>query len=161
MPVLEHAGLVTSSDAMGSMQTEDGPVPTKVRRYTLTETGKLYYFSRPVPGQTDAKGASVMRSDLCAARLSLDKVVGFELSPPAPAQPTSAVVSYTYKIEPAPWMSIPEVQNVFPAVLHVMLGAESAQLKEGFTLTDSGWVANELVPSAPAAAKGAAPVANR
>ncbi|HEY4103966.1 MAG TPA: hypothetical protein VGM44_08745 [Polyangiaceae bacterium] len=161
MPVLERAGLLTSSDATGSVQTEDGPVPTKVRRYQLSETGKLYYLSRPVPGQTDANGAPVMRSDLCAVKLSLDQVVGFELAPPAPAKSTNAIVTYTYQIEPAPWMSIPEVQSVFPAAMHVILGAGSAQLKEGFTLTESGWVANELVPSAPAVAKGTAPIANR
>ncbi len=156
MPVLEGVGLVTSTDATGTLQTEDGSVPVKVRRYELTDTGRLYYLMRPVPGQS---GAHAMRGDLCAVKLTLDTVVGFELSPAA--KPPSAVVTYTYRVQPAPWTSIADVQRVFPAVTNVISGAGSAQLKEGFTLTDAGWVANELVPSAPAVATGAAPVANR
>jgi hypothetical protein len=153
MPALEHAGLVSSTEAMGEVQTEDGKVPTKVLRYRLTEAGQRYYLAREVPGQTTSAGEKVVRTDLCAVKLKLDKIVSFELSPPT--QPTSAVVTYTYQVDPAPWTSTPEIQQVFPAVTHVIAGAGSAELKEGFTLTNSGWVANELVP------QGTAPLANR
>jgi hypothetical protein len=64
-------------------------------------------------------------------------------------------VTYTYRVTAAPWTEEPEIRQVFPAVTQVVLGAGGAQLKEGFTLTDRGWVANELV------AANAQPVANR
>jgi len=143
MPVLERAGLVTSHEAVGEAKTEDGPVPTKVRRYRLSDEGQRYYLSRPVPGAAAKSGQPLVHSDLCAAKLSLDKVVGFELSP---GEHTSAAVSYTYQVEAAPWTRAPEVRQVFPAVANVILGEHTAQLKEGFTLTEAGWVANELVP---------------
>jgi hypothetical protein len=144
MPVLEQAGLVVSNDAMGQVKTEDGSVPTKVRRYHLTDAGQRYYLSRPVPGETSRGGQNVVRSELCAAKLSLDKIVGFELT--GPSDHPTALVSYTYQVDAAPWARQPDVQQVFPAVLHVIAGQSTAQLKEGFTLTESGWVANELVP---------------
>jgi hypothetical protein len=153
MPALEHAGLVVSTETMGETKTEDGSVPTKVRRYHLTEAGMHYYLSRPVPGEMNGNGQQAVRSDLCAVKLSLNKVVSFELSPPA--APTNAVVTYTYEVDPAPWLSSPEIQRVFPAVANVVRSAGSAQLKEGFTLTSEGWMANELV------SQSAQPVANR
>jgi hypothetical protein len=152
MPALEHAGLVTSSDAMGEVMTEDGKVPVKVRRYELTDAGQRYYLSREVPGQLTKTGQKLMRTDLCAAKLSLNKVSSFEVTP---GEHPGAVVTYTYKVDAAPWMSEAEILQVFPAVNHVIAGAGSAELKEGFTLTSSGWIANELVP----ASNGA--VANR
>jgi hypothetical protein len=153
MPALEHAGLVTSTDTMGELKTEDGVEPIKVRRYRLTDVGQRYYLSRPALGEIGSNGQPIVHSDLCALKLSLDKVVGFELAPGSEA--TSAVVSYTYKVEPAPWLGSLEIQQVFPAVTRVLKGASSAQLKEGFTLTPSGWIANELV------SQGGGAVANR
>ena len=144
MPVLERAGLVTSREEMGEVSTEDGPVPTKVRRYRLTDAGQRYYLSRPVPGETNQDGQPVVRSDLCAAKFSLDQVVSFELSPSV--EHAGAVVSYTYNVEAAPWTREPEVRQVFPAVEHVISGEHTAQLKEAFTLTEAGWVASELTP---------------
>ena len=130
MPALEHAGIVNSTETTGEIQTEDGKVPAKVRRYRLTELGQRSYLAREVPGQVTNTGEKVVRTDLCAVKLSLDKVTHFELSPQQ--QPTSAVVSYTYRVEPAPWTSDPEVQQVFPAVMHVIGGAGSAELKEAY-----------------------------
>ena len=144
MPVLEQAGLVRSNEATGQITTEDGPVPTKVRRYHLTDAGQHYYLSRPVPGEVSRDGRNIVRSDLCAAKLSLGKIVSFESS--GPSDHPTALVSYTYQVDPAPWARQPDVQQVFPAVAHVIAGQGTAQLEEGFTLTESGWVANELLP---------------
>jgi hypothetical protein len=145
MPALEHLGLVTSENAMGEVTTEDGPLAVPVTRFQLTDTGKQYYRSNSAAGEgTNAGQGSKPHGDLCVAKLTLDKVVSWELSPTT--NPNSAVVSYTYHVQAAPWTSAPEVKAVFPAVERVILGAESALLKEGFTLTKDGWVANELVP---------------
>jgi hypothetical protein len=153
MPALEQAGLVSSCKAMGETKTEEGPVPTPVHRYQLTEAGRRYYLAREVPGQLGKNGKKIMRADLCAAKLRLDKIVGFELS--RGLDHVSAVVTYTYQVEAAPWTKEPQIRQVFPAVAQVVLGAGSAQLKEGFTLGERGWVANEL------AASNTEPVANR
>ena len=51
-------------------------------------------------------------------------------------------MSYTYHVEPAPFTLAAEVQAVFPAVARVIAGDGTAELKEGFTLTREGWVAN-------------------
>jgi hypothetical protein len=40
---------------------------------------------------------------------------------------------------------------VFPAVARLLAGDGKAELVEGFTLAPGGWIANELLPRAPAA----------
>ncbi|MEI9937371.1 MAG: hypothetical protein WDO69_09100 [Pseudomonadota bacterium] len=150
MPALEHLGLVTSSAAMGQVNTEDGPVATPVTRFQLTETGRQYYRVQAAAGD-----ARRLQGDLCVAKLSLDKVVSFELSAPKDAK--GALVKYTYHVKAALWTAVPEIKAVFPAVDRVVAGANKALLEEGFTLTDDGWVANELLPAAtlPMARNGA------
>ena len=140
MPALEHLGLVTSSAVMGQVSGEEGPVATPVTRFQLTETGRQYYHAAAATGAGQKPHA-----DLCVAQLSLDQVVSFELSAPKDAK--SAVVKYTYHVNAAPWTRAAEVKAVFPAVERVIAGASAALLEEGFTLTDDGWVANELLPA--------------
>jgi hypothetical protein len=67
MPVLEHAGLVSASAAKVE-DAREGEQPTEiaVTRYVLTEEGKKYVHTRET------------QPDFCAARLTLDKVVGWE-----------------------------------------------------------------------------------
>ncbi len=139
MPVLEHLGLVSSSAAMGQITTEDGPVAVPVTRYQLTASGRQYYLERS-PAKKD--GA---RSDLCVAKLSLDKVVSWQVEPQS--QGRSAVVNYTYHVRAAPWTQNPEVKAVFPAVERVLAGDGHTPLQEGFTLTDKGWLPIDLTPS--------------
>ncbi len=152
MPALEHLGIVSSIQAVGTRDTEDGPVAVDVRRYNLTDAGRRYYLSREVTGQQTSDGKPVFRSDLCVAKLSLDKIVGWQVTG------SSATVTYTYHVDAAPWTQNSEITQVFPMVARVVTGAGSNQLKEGFTLTPAGWVANELVPPAPQAPPA---VANR
>jgi hypothetical protein len=146
MPVLERLGLVTGTDAVAEITTEDGPVKTDVRRYTLTPEGLRYYLPR------DATPGHAASYDFCAAKLSLDKVVGWD-KPTNNVVGSHTAVEYTYRIDPAPWTSNTEAMRVFPMVAHVVRGAGTDRLKEGFTLTDKGWVADELL------ADGRAPIA--
>jgi hypothetical protein len=143
MPALEHLGLVTSSQSMGQVTTEDGPLAVPVTRFELTDSGRQYYRARPSTTEGDKT-----HGDLCVAKLSLDKVVSWEMPPGKDV--TSATVSYTYHVQAAPWTRVPEIKAVFPAVDRVVAGAGSALLKEGFSLTHDGWVANELLPPTPA-----------
>ena len=143
MPALEHLGLVRSSQTMGQITTEDGPLAVPVTRFELTDSGRQYYRTRPSAAEGDKAHA-----DLCVAQLSLDRVVSWEM--PSGKDAASATVSYTYHVQAAPWTRVPEIKAVFPAVDRAVAGAGSALLKEGFTLTNDGWVANELLPPATA-----------
>jgi hypothetical protein len=135
-------GLVISENAMGQMTTEDGPVAVPVTRFQLTASGRQYYREHASLGE----GAHP-HGDLCVAKLSLDKVASWELATTNGV--SSASVSYTYHVDAAAWTHAPEIKAVFPAVERVVSGAEHALLKEGFTLTAEGWVANELLPPEP------------
>ena len=138
MPVLEKLGLVSSADAMAAKPQEDAPPLTvAVRRYQLTETGKKYYLSRRISEQKQV-------SDFCAAHLKLDQVVSWELNKHGSA-PNEATVTYTYRVDAAPWTNDADARRVFPAVTRVIEGAGKAQLREGFTLTRDGWRAKDSV----------------
>jgi hypothetical protein len=150
LPVLERLGLVSATDAIAQRKNEDQTVEVPVRRYELTPAGRAYYHTRT---GTDRQGRSVSRSDFCAATLTLDRIKSFQVTTSSTGQ-KSAAVYYTYHVAPAPWTADPEIQRVFPMVARVIQGASKDELREELTLTDRGWVANELIgaPNAPAPA---------
>lgn len=127
MPVLERLGLIAGSDVV------DG------RRYQLTSAGKTYFLARPAHKRTSGNRFNEAPADLCAAHLSLGRLVGWET-------PTAgrAVATYTYKVKPASWTADPEVRAVFPMVDRVIRGAGTLQLKEEFVLGAGGWEALDL-----------------
>ena len=134
LPVLEKLGVVQSI-AVSSDDHAQPAAALVARRYELTETGKKYYLKR--------EGAREHPADFCAAKLSLDKVVSWEVHENG-AQST-AVVTYTYRVDAAPWAQDADAQRVFPAVARVLSGAGKAQLREAFTLTRDGWAARDSV----------------
>ena len=145
MPVLERLGLVSSSVAEIDVDDEGTMHHMKVRRYALTESGRKYYIVR---AQAGAKaGAQATQGDFCAAKLSLDKVVGWDLQRSNDKEARHAVVTYTYKVDAAPWTQDAELQKVFPMVAGIVRGAGTAKLQEAFTQTDAGWVAVDLLGS--------------
>jgi hypothetical protein len=125
MPVLEHVGLVRSTEA--SVQASEDQPESAVTRYVLTDEGQKYFLPR--------QGAH----DFCAARLALDKVVSWEL-PKGAKEGEEAVVSYTYKVDAASWTGDADVRRVFPMVDRVVRGAGTMQLKQAFRRTEAGWV---------------------
>jgi hypothetical protein len=135
LPVLEKLGVVRSTAVSVDEHSQQGAAAFAARRYELTEDGKKYYLKREVAG-THARPA-----DFCAAKLSLDKIVGWEVHKNG-AQ-SEAVVTYTYRVNAAPWAQDPDAQRVFPAVARVLSGAGKAQLREVFTLTGHGWAAKD------------------
>jgi hypothetical protein len=138
MPVLERLGLVTSTVAEVAGQDQATAPAMKVRRYALTESGRRYYLVRGGAGHPPD-------GDFCAARLSLDRIVGWSLERDAARGGVPhVVVTYTYRVEAAPWTKDAEAQKVFPVVASVVRGAGSAELQESFTLTPTGWVAVDL-----------------
>jgi hypothetical protein len=145
MPALEHVGLVAASDALAEQVDENGARSTRpVRRYHLTAEGNKYYLARDAHKYPTASRFAAADKDFCAAKLSLDRVVGWE-QPGQPAKgAVEAVVSYTYKIAPAPWTADADVRRVFPMVDRLIRGAGVLQLKETMVLTESGWEARDL-----------------
>ena len=141
MPVLERLGLASSTVAEVDVK-DDNEVShhMKVRRYALTETGKQFYVMRE---QLRPDGGKETRGDFCAARLSLDKVVHWELG--GEGKERHAIVSYTNQVKAAPWTGDAELQKVLPVVAQVIRGAGSAQLQEKFKMTETGWVAVDLL----------------
>jgi hypothetical protein len=147
MPVFERLGLVRGADATVDVTQDDGSIPVQVKRYELTEAGLREYRSHEIG--VNAAGQKVAVGDFCVAKLMLAKVVRWEIAANATnasADRPRAVVSYTYEVAAEPWTRDPEIQRVLPAVARVISGARSAELKEAFTRTPDGWVADDLLP---------------
>lgn len=145
MPVLEKLGLVKSANANVHDEAAASSGNSKVRRYTLTEEGKKYYSDRPIPRRL-ADGTMANRPrGLCAATLTLDKIVGWDTPhPAAPGSPAlQTTVSYTYKIDTAPWAQSSDAQKVYAVLDRLVHGAGTMQLKEVFTLKDNTWVSSD------------------
>jgi hypothetical protein len=144
MPVLERLGLVEGVDATALQTGEDGAAgQVHARRYELTAEGKKYYLVRPAHKTPTGDRFLDAGHDFCAARLSLDKVVGWEPAA-TPGAANEAVVTYTYKVKPAPWTADQALRAVFPMVDTVIRGAGTMQLKETMVLKASGWEARDL-----------------
>jgi hypothetical protein len=141
MPALEKLGLVAGSEVRIARTAEDGSTSTvAARRYRLTDAGSKYYLPRAAHKRPSGNRFAEADHDFCAARLSLDQVLGWEM----PGGNSEAVVTYTYKIAPAPWTSDAGVRQVFPMVDRVIRGAGVLELKEVLVRTDSGWEAKDL-----------------
>ena len=141
LPVLERLQLVSSTVAEVDVKDDNEVLHhMKVRRYALTDSGKQFFITREQPR---AGGGKERRGDFCAAKLSLDKVVRWDLT--GTGQDRVAVVSYTYQVQAAPWTGDAELRKVFPVVANVIQGAGSAQLQESFRQTPTGWVAVDLL----------------
>ena len=135
LPVFEQLGLATSTivPAPKSAENPDGAV----KRYTLTDEGRKYF--KPHAHQT--RDGAAHANDFCVARISVARVESWQLDSHDTQHP-SALVSYSYHIEPAPWMQTADAQRVLPMVAKVIKGAEGGlQMHQGFTKSAQGWVA--------------------
>ncbi len=142
MPVLEKLGIVTAKDAMVDYKNEDGTVQKKVRQYALSAEGQKFYLRQPVQIPAPDGGKVTHAGDLCVAKLTLDKVIGWE--PPRTFDgKTQTAVMFTYKLDAAPWMRTPEALRAFPMAARVIEGSGTMQLREGFHLTPHGWLPND------------------
>jgi hypothetical protein len=135
MPVLQKLGLVASNHATLMRRVDDVEQPVAVTQYTLTDAGNAFYLARE-----GSAAAGTPRHDLCAGRLSLDKVVDVS-APVGPAGHEMLTASYTYRYAPAPWGTDPDVQRVFPALARIAHGIGTQRLNQPFELKDGRWVA--------------------
>jgi len=134
-PVMEQLGLVHSTivEVPKSTENPDGAI----KRFELTDAGRKFYK----PHANAARGAD-HPNDFCVAQLKREKIVDVKLDASDARHPV-AVVSYTYKIDPAPWMQNADAQRVFPMIARIVNGAGGQiQLRQGFMLGDKGWVAH-------------------
>ena len=136
LPVFEKLGLATST-VVEVPKTDDNPQGV-VKRYALTEEGRKYYRPHAYTGRNGVEHAN----DFCAAHIRLDSITGWQLDTHDAEHPF-AVVSYSYQVEPAPWMRDADAQRVLPMVARVINGAGGRlQMRQGFTLGEHGWVAS-------------------
>jgi hypothetical protein len=135
LPVFEKLGLARSTVVPVPKSTEnpDGAI----KRYELTDEGRKYYR----PHSYTSRDGATHQNDFCVAHISLAKVESWQLDT-HDAEHSIATVSYTYRIEPAPWLQDADARRVLPMVAKVINGADGGlQMRQGFTLGDKGWVA--------------------
>jgi hypothetical protein len=139
MPVFEKLGLVTSSDAVATYKTEEKSETVTVKRYVLTDEGKKYYIADVPLSSLENHPQKEPAGDFCAGKLSLDKVVSWTPPTTNDKGQKQTVVSYTYHIDPAPWMKTAEARGILPVVANIIDMAGKAQLEENFVLMPDGW----------------------
>ena len=135
LPVFEKLGLATSTivAAPKSAENPDGAI----KRYALTDEGRKYFK----PHAYKARDGAAHQNDFCVARISVARVESWQLDSKDTQHP-AATVSYSYHIEPAPWMQDADAQRVLPMVAKVIKGAEGGlQMRQGFAKEPQGWVA--------------------
>ena len=144
MPVLEMLGLVESRDACVTRKSAGGVGATwPAREYSLTMEGQKYYLHVPVVVATATERVTYP-ADFCVAKVTLDRVFGWE-PPQAISGRTVSSVLFTYRIvDPAPWTRTPGVRHAFPLMARAIDNAGTLQLRLGVHLTPHGWVADEL-----------------
>jgi hypothetical protein len=140
MPVLEKLGLVTSTVAEAQrVVNDDGAKETiPVKRYELTRVGRKSYLNKDT---TRGSGAAQVEhhKDLCAAKLTLDKIVRWDESQSAEVR--GGTLFYTYHVTAVPWALTADAQKVFPMVDRIIKGEGTLQLAQRMQLGKEGWIA--------------------
>jgi len=138
MPALEKLGLVAAVDIEATRKLGDTQLALPYKRYTLTAAGKKFYLPKKII--TEEAGQKIEHThDLCAAKLTLDKVVRWEkIQLQGDNQVTT--VSYTFKVAAPDWTHDADLQKVFPMLATVLNGEGSLQLKQLFRWSGKRWV---------------------
>lgn len=132
LPVFEKLGLA-KSEVVPVPKSAENPEGA-IKRYTLTDEGRRYYR----PNAWTTRDGAVHPNDFCVARIALARVEDWKID----AAHQVATVSYTYSIEPAPWLQDADAQRVLPMVAKVVQGAGGGlRMHQGFTHGPQGWVA--------------------
>ena len=138
LPVLEKLGLVTSKVAETQrLGIDDNALHSvAVKRYELTKEGLKSYVDKDNIARGSGGGKAEHHKDLCAAKLTLDKVVRWE-----PAEVGHGTVFYTYHVTAVPWMKSADAQKVFPMIDKIIKGEGTMQLSQRMVLSKEGWTA--------------------
>jgi hypothetical protein len=136
LAALEQAGLVHASETTAVVHSMLDPLrgptpPQPVKRYDLTEEGKKYV--RPIPGTFG------QTSGFCYGQKSVDSIVKWT-TPTTIGADSLVEVVYTYKIlNLTSWVQRQEVQQAFPDIKAVVVGASKTNQTVGLQLTNKGW----------------------
>ncbi|GGP23207.1 hypothetical protein [Silvimonas iriomotensis] len=144
LPVLQQMGIVAEKDVMVRYDSPGKSEVISTHQYSLTPEGQKYYLKQDFTYARPDGSKATRHGDLCAASLTLDQIVGWEPPHDENGHPTTAV-TYTYKVDAAPWAKDPAMVRVFPMLARIVQGDRQMQLKEVFTLTDKGWKSVDLM----------------
>ncbi len=138
LPVLEKLGLVTSTAAETQrLGLDDNAVHTvAVKRYELTKAGRKSYVDKDNIARGSGAAHEQHHKDICAAKLTLDKVVRWE-----PAGVGQGTVFYTYHVTAVPWVKSADALKVFPMIDKIIKGEGTLQLSQRMFLSKEGWIA--------------------
>jgi hypothetical protein len=132
MPVLERLGLVVSSPNVSDPAT---------REYNLTTAGKKYYLVKQTVAFGPGNTMMNYRGDFCAAKLELDKVVGWQV-PEIVNGRAQTTVQFTYKVAAAAdWTRDPGIKQVFPMIPRILDSAGKMPMTQLFAWSNQKWVA--------------------
>ena len=131
MPVMQKIGLVSAQQIEGQGEP--------VMRYQLTDAGRKFYLHKPMQSLTPQGTMLTHDGDFCYGHLQLDQIIGWGRVQPVAGQPQT-VVTYTYRIDAAPWTRNADMRRVFPTVAMIVDSGGVLQLKQTFRLSDKGWV---------------------
>jgi hypothetical protein len=144
MPYFEALGLVAGHDVSAPSQGAGAAsAAASAREYALTAEGQKYYLHVPVVVATPTQRVT-HPADLCVAKLSLDRLFGWETPQTINGRTVSSVL-FSYRIvDAAPWLQTPDARRAFPMAIRAIDNAGTLQLRLGVHLTPDGWVADEL-----------------
>jgi hypothetical protein len=132
MPVLEKLGLVVSSTSASDPKTQE---------YNLTVAGKKYYRIKQTSAFGPGNTVLNYRGDFCAAKLKLDRVVGWQ-PPEVVNGRAQTTVQFTYKVAAAAdWTRDPDVKRVFPMIPRILDSAGKMPMTQLFAWSNQRWVA--------------------
>ncbi len=131
MPVMQKMGLVSAQQIEGRGEP--------VMRYQLTDAGRQFYVHKPMQSLTPQGAMVTHDGDFCYGHMQLDQVIGWGRVQEVAGQPQT-VVTYTYRIDAAPWTRNAEMRRVFPMVAMIVDSGGALQLKQTLRLSDKGWV---------------------
>ena len=143
LPVLERLGLARSKDipatAGAAAPQGDGKSPPVIKRYWLTAKGQKYYLKKKRTTLGIHGDPEEHDGDFCIASLTLDKVIKWA-APDEPKLQAERIVSYTYRIKAADWMSDAGARKVFPIVDRIIQGEGKLQMTATVQLQEGKWV---------------------
>jgi hypothetical protein len=140
LPVLQKLQLVTSTDATVQRVSADRKETVLVKRFGLTRTGrKFYVLKEAITRGPDGKEIE-HHKDLCAAKLSLDRIVRWD-EPTASDGQRQGTLYYTYRVTAADWARSPEALQVFPLIGKIIQGRGKLVLEQRMKLGKEGWTA--------------------
>lgn len=136
---IQPAGVVERMDALVAvgLATKSNRSTNGSVQYSLTDNAKP--FVKEGVAESWVTGGKVKYTSLCYGKMVFDKVVKWE-GPMKFGDYQEAIVLYTYKIDNlAPWATLPEIQEAFPAEKRWVQGVGVSEMREALKLTSNGW----------------------